>query len=150
MPQLQMTEAKYRMTSSSTAAHAVGFADLAHFSRSCRRMLGYTPTALRRGLAMLGREIDRPGDKRPPDLYFLWSLERVGVLFNLPKIEDKDWYAWGAKALLAKQARDDSWAGSSYFGSSSIVDTCFALLFLKQANLAQDLTAKLQLLAEQK
>jgi hypothetical protein len=105
---------------------------------------------IRRGLAMLGREIDRPGEKRSPDLCFLWSLERVGVLFNLPKIADKDWYAWGAKALLARQARDGSWAGSSYFGSNSIVDTCFALLFLKQANLAKDLTAKLQLLAEQK
>ncbi|XXY44893.1 helix-turn-helix domain-containing protein [Sorangium sp. So ce269] len=29
------------------AAHAAGFADLAHFSRTCRRMLGYSPTALR-------------------------------------------------------------------------------------------------------
>ena len=29
-----------------TAAHAAGFADLAHFSRMCRRMLGYAPTAL--------------------------------------------------------------------------------------------------------
>jgi hypothetical protein len=105
---------------------------------------------IRRGLAMLGREIDRPGEKRPPDLYFLWSLERVGVLFGLPKIADKDWYAWGAKALLARQARDGSWAGSSYYGSNPIVDTSFALLFLKQANLAKDLTAKLQLLAEQK
>jgi hypothetical protein len=105
---------------------------------------------IRRGLAMLGREIDRPGDRRSPDLYFLWSLERVGVLFDLQKIEDKDWYAWGEKALLAKQARDGSWAGSSYFGSNSIVDTCFALLFLERANLARDLTTKLQLLAEQK
>lgn len=32
------------------AAHLAGFADLAHFSRTCRRMLGYTPTALRTGL----------------------------------------------------------------------------------------------------
>lgn len=31
------------------AAHAAGFADLAHFSRTCRRMLGYTPTVLRDG-----------------------------------------------------------------------------------------------------
>lgn len=29
------------------AAHAAGFADLAHFSRTCREMLGYSPTALR-------------------------------------------------------------------------------------------------------
>ncbi|WP_437812790.1 helix-turn-helix domain-containing protein [Sorangium sp. So ce1078] len=32
------------------AAHAAGFADLAHFSRTCRRMLGYSPTELRSGL----------------------------------------------------------------------------------------------------
>jgi AraC-like DNA-binding protein len=29
------------------AAHAAGFADLAHFSRTCRQMLGYSPTTLR-------------------------------------------------------------------------------------------------------
>jgi hypothetical protein len=33
------------------AAHAAGFADLAHFSRTCRRMLGYAPSALRAALA---------------------------------------------------------------------------------------------------
>jgi AraC-like DNA-binding protein len=33
-----------------SAAHAAGFADLAHFSRTCRRMLGYSPTALRDGV----------------------------------------------------------------------------------------------------
>lgn len=33
-----------------SAAHLAGFADLAHFSRTCRRMLGYSPTALRNGL----------------------------------------------------------------------------------------------------
>ncbi|WP_437876493.1 helix-turn-helix domain-containing protein [Sorangium sp. So ce513] len=33
-----------------SAAHAAGFADLAHFSRTCRRMLGYSPTELRGGL----------------------------------------------------------------------------------------------------
>lgn len=33
-----------------TAAHAAGFADLAHFSRTCRRMPGYSPTTLRDGV----------------------------------------------------------------------------------------------------
>lgn len=32
------------------AAHAAGFADLAHFSRTCRRMLGYSPSEMRDGL----------------------------------------------------------------------------------------------------
>jgi AraC-like DNA-binding protein len=32
------------------AAHAAGFADLAHFSRTCRRMLGFSPTELRDGV----------------------------------------------------------------------------------------------------
>jgi hypothetical protein len=36
--------------SATTAAHAAGFADLAHFSRTCRRMLGYSPTTLRDGV----------------------------------------------------------------------------------------------------
>lgn len=31
-----------------SAAHRAGFADLAHLSRTCRRMLGYSPTLLRR------------------------------------------------------------------------------------------------------
>jgi AraC-like DNA-binding protein len=34
-------------SSATVAAHAAGFADLAHFSRTCRDMLGYSPTTLR-------------------------------------------------------------------------------------------------------
>ena len=33
-----------------SAAHAAGFADLAHFSRTCRRMLGYAPSGLQASL----------------------------------------------------------------------------------------------------
>lgn len=32
------------------SAHAAGFADLAHFSRTCRRLLGYAPSVLRASL----------------------------------------------------------------------------------------------------
>ena len=70
----------------------------------------------------------------------------MGVLYNLPKIGGKDWYAWGRKELLAKQQQDGSWSGKTFWGSTPITDTCFALLFLKQANLAKDLTNKLELL----
>jgi hypothetical protein len=103
--------------------------------------------AIQRGLAMLAREIDRPGEKRTPDLYYLWSLQRVGVLFELDAINGKDWYVWGANVLLPRQRNDGSWHDGGYFGSHPILDTCFALLFLERANLATDLTDKLQLLS---
>jgi AraC-like DNA-binding protein len=37
-------------TDATSAAHLAGFADLAHFSRTCRKMLGYSPTVLRDGV----------------------------------------------------------------------------------------------------
>jgi hypothetical protein len=102
--------------------------------------------AVQRGLAMLGRAIGQPNDSRPLDLYFLWSMERVAVLYNLEKIGGKDWYAWGCRDILAAQSADGNWSGDQLTGNSPIVAACFALLFLKRANLAQDLTDKLDLL----
>ncbi len=72
--------------------------------------------------------------------YYLWSLERVAVAYNLETISRKDWYQWGSEVLLASQMSDGSWAGE-YGGSG--VDTCFALLFLKRVNFAHDLSAGL-------
>jgi len=77
------------------------------------------------------------------NLYFLWSLERVAVLYNLPTIGDKDWYRWGAQVLVGNQGNKGNWTNGGYVGSTSIIDTCMALLFLKRANLVKDLTAKL-------
>jgi hypothetical protein len=73
--------------------------------------------------------------------YFLWSLERVGVLYEVPRFGNKDWYDLGSKILLEKQAGDGSWQGK--YGSGG-VDTCFALLFLRRANLFKDWTAYLK------
>src|SRR5262249_54045455 len=74
------------------------------------------------------------------DLYYLWSLERVAVAYDLQTIAGKAWYPWGANHLLEIQRPDGSWA-NNFAGS---VDTCFALLFLKRANVARDLTARLK------
>jgi hypothetical protein len=106
--------------------------------------------AIRRGFTLLASEVDLPDETRKIDHYFLWSLERVGVLYQLPKINDKDWYGWGRQLLLSRQQQDGSWDDAAWYGNNPVTDTCFALLFLKQANLAQDLTQKLQLLASRK
>ena len=103
--------------------------------------------AIKAGLAMLAREIDRPGERRSPDHYFLWSVERVAVLYDLDRIDGKDWYGWGCRVLLPRQKNDGSWHDAAFYGNNVAVNTCFALLFLKRANLARDLTDKLQLLA---
>jgi hypothetical protein len=62
----------------------------------------------------------------------------------------KDWYRWGAEILCASQQTSGSWHNGRYNGSDQTLDTCLALLFLRRANLAQDLTRKLELLAIEK
>jgi hypothetical protein len=91
----------------------------------------------------LGEPVEQPGHLPMQNLYFLWSVERVAVLYNLPKIGNKDWYRWGAQVLVANQRGGDHWANGQYPGNSPPLDTCLALLFLKRANLVKDLTAKL-------
>ncbi len=124
-----------------------------------------TERALRKALLALGRIVGRPvpsvGAPHPPvggyakaagvaaagkvtreyAFYFLWSLERVAVAYGLKTIGQKDWYGWGVRALLRTQGGDGSWRGACALGGA---DTCFALLFLRRANLAPDLSAELK------
>lgn len=98
--------------------------------------------------ASIGQPVEHQGWLPMQNLYFLWSLERVAVLYNLPTIGDKDWYRWGAQVLVRNQGEEGNWAGGLYIGSTPILDTCLALLFLKRANLVKDLTAKLPFTAD--
>lgn len=99
------------------------------------------------GLVALTRQVGQPAGVLPPrgplHLYALWSIERVAVLYDLPTIGGKDWYGWGCELLLANQTAVGSWENGDYPGHSPIIDTCLALLFLKRANLASDLTPRL-------
>jgi hypothetical protein len=108
--------------------------------------------AVRAGLAALGTSIGHPVANRKgvkvPRLnsggriyYFLWSLERVAVAYDLKTVGGKDWYGWGSEILVANQLGDGSWQGD--FAAMG-ADTCFALLFLRRANLASDLTRALR------
>jgi hypothetical protein len=78
------------------------------------------------------------GPKGALNLYFLWSVERVGVLLNLKTIGGKDWYRWGVDLLLPAQKEDGSWVGRGN-GISPVIDTSMALLFLKRSDLLPDL-----------
>jgi hypothetical protein len=91
----------------------------------------------------IGQPADRIGNLPMQNLYFLWSVERVAVLYKLSKIGDKDWYRWGAQILIANQDPKGNWANGQYHGNSPPLDTCLSLLFLKRANLVRDLTSRL-------
>jgi hypothetical protein len=69
--------------------------------------------------------------------YILWMIERVAVAYGMKTIGGKDWYDLGASLLIKHQAPDGSWLGA--YGIAG-ADTSFALLFLKRANLASDLS----------
>ncbi len=74
------------------------------------------------------------------DLYYLWSLERVAMVYDLQNIGGKDWYLWAAEALVPTQQPDGSWQDAH----GAAIDTSFALLVLKRVNVAQDLTRNLK------
>lgn len=106
--------------------------------------------ALRGGFAFLAGGVGQPlgpmGKLAPrtqglvqTGYYYLWSMERVGVGYNLRFIGNKDWYTWGAGLLVASQEADGCWQHEYGY----VVDTCFALLFLKRVNLFKDLTQEL-------
>ncbi len=71
-------------------------------------------------------------------LYYLYALERAGILSARPAFGPHDWYRAGANHLLAAQKADGSWDGGGGEGRESaepLVDTCFAILFLRKATM---------------
>jgi len=89
---------------------------------------------VKNGLAWLAKNFSvtsNPGRGNAWELYYLYGLERAGVLYGTEKIGDHDWYFEGAKYLLSTQAADGSWTVSG--GEHPTWDTCFAILFLKKA-----------------
>lgn len=87
--------------------------------------------AINDGLAWLQANYSVTGNVGSYDgwhLYYLYALERVGVLLDVPKLGKHDWYNEGAIVLLNTQMSNGRWANGR-------VDTAFALLFLKRATL---------------
>jgi hypothetical protein len=82
-----------------------------------------------------------PGPIAQRDFYFLWSLERVAMVYNLTKIGTVDWYTVGSAIILLTQQPTGGWKGRYQIE----VDTSFALLFLRRSNLAGDLSAALKI-----
>ncbi|GEM_PF-2889699 len=104
---------------------------------SLRDTLLHDP-AFKKGLERVAHYIKHAGKRPAP--YFLWSVERLGVVLATQKIGDVDWYTKGAKILLDTQESDGSWRIAHH----GVADTSLALLFLGRGNLVRDLTYALQ------
>lgn len=68
---------------------------------------------------------DNPRREGSNAYYYLYGLERAGMICELPRFGANAWYPLGAKNLLAQQKPDGSWGPTT--------DTAFAILFLKKA-----------------
>lgn len=99
--------------------------------------------AIDKGLDYIGKRLSALRRHFKPEsygeLYFLWTLERMAVAFDLQSIGRTDWYAWGAPIVLDRQEPGGGWIEAH----GPVPDTCFALLFLKRANFARNLTVQL-------
>jgi hypothetical protein len=94
--------------------------------------------AVASGLSWLAKHFSVSGNPGPPSeewakgdthwchFYYLYALERAGVLCRTDWMGRHAWYAEGANVLIGSQGRDGAW-------NESPTDTCFALLFLRRA-----------------
>jgi hypothetical protein len=66
--------------------------------------------------------------------YYLYGLERAGVMAGTYELGKHDWYDEGALHLLElQQQAEGSWPADSLL--SEFTDTCFALLFLRRGTI---------------
>lgn len=72
--------------------------------------------------------MDNPRRGRAHHYYYLYALERAGILYGTETFGRHEWYPEGAAVLLKEQGPDGSWG--------SVADTCFAILFLRRATRA--------------
>lgn len=69
--------------------------------------------------------------------YYLYGIERVGMLGKYEKFGNIEWYKDGAKLLCDEQDKNGSWDSKSEAGGDkfkAVADTCFALLFLTRGS----------------
>ena len=79
--------------------------------------------------------------------YYLYGLERAFVILGKRFIGERDWYREGARMLVKAQEEDGRWQPEGQLGMfggagrggprfrTDLLDTCFALLFLKRATI---------------
>ncbi|MHC4662759.1 MAG: hypothetical protein ACYS8W_13845 [Planctomycetota bacterium] len=121
------------MTTSGVAALVICKAALEPL-RVWKGMRKDTNQAIRDGAAWLAHNFSDSSNPNSTQhyYYYLYGLERAGVLSCCEMFGEHDWYGKGANAILARQNADGSWPNNDRF-SGATANTCFCILFLKRA-----------------
>jgi len=138
------------MTTVGIACLAIALDELSANARGDRERKLAPDPALSRDLAPLIPKVDQAGwdgvawlvkhwkiDSNPESghwhYYYLYGLERAGVLWRQPTFGEHDWYRLGGELLCKAQRANGSWDDQN--DDHELVSTCFALLFLQRATL---------------
>ena len=115
------------MTAGSLGAVVICRSELLGGSGYHKRLDTKAETAIWDGIAWLGRHfaVDQNPEMRGWHLYYLYALERAGVLAGVEWMGEHDWYGEGADFLMGTQEKSGRWAAGS---DGEIISTCFALL----------------------
>jgi len=96
------------------------------------------------GIAWLGKNFLVTNNPGRPDwfhYYYLYGLERAGMLSDNTRMGAHDWYLEGANLLLEQQQANGSWGVEPPKYHLPTWSTCFAVLFLKQATRRLDVAS---------
>ncbi|MBI5365408.1 MAG: DUF4159 domain-containing protein [Planctomycetes bacterium] len=99
------------------------------------RACGEQPFAdrIKLGLATVGKQFEaflRRGGQMNHLYYYLYAVERVGILSGRKYLGGRDWYRDGASYLVREQQPDGSWASTG----NDTVDTALAILYLAKGH----------------
>jgi hypothetical protein len=122
------------MTTSGVAALIICKAALEYFPAPWKGMKKKVNKGIRDGAAWLAHNFSataNPGLGSRHYYYYLYGLERAGVLACCEMLGEHHWYSKGANAILSSQVADGSWPTDGFSGATA--NTCFCILFLKRA-----------------
>ncbi len=91
-------------------------------------------SSVTRGLEWINKNYDvtkNPRKNKFAYLYYLYGLERVGMLYGTEIIGAHEWYPDGANHLLSIQQAGGGWNTDDRIANGPR-DTCFAVLFLRR------------------
>lgn len=82
--------------------------------------------------------LENPRRQKYRYYYYLYTVERLGMLGGIDFIGGHDWYFEGVEVLLKQQEGTGMWNQNDEVNPSELYDTCYALLFLKKATSGVD------------